>query len=98
MRVLITGGAGAIGSNLSDVLLRISCSVRVRDSLAPQINGFERHRPSYLADDAELARKRQPNRARRAGQAQGARKPTFGAEHNAQQSMGGTICADRRLV
>ena len=76
MRVLITGGAEAIGSHLSDLLLTSGYSIRVLDNLAPQVHGFERHRPPYLADDAELTRKRRPHRARR-------------AEHNARQSTGG---------
>jgi nucleoside-diphosphate-sugar epimerase len=62
MRVLITGGAGVIGSHLTDLLLRNRWSVRVRDSLAPQVRSCERHRPPYLADDAEWAHKRYAKR------------------------------------
>jgi dTDP-L-rhamnose 4-epimerase len=59
MRVLITGGAGFIGSHLTDLLLtdlllNNSYGVRILDTLAPQVHGLERGRPPYLADDAEL--------------------------------------------
>jgi dTDP-L-rhamnose 4-epimerase len=53
-RVLITGGAGFIGSHLADVLLGCGYAVRVLDSLIPQVHGAERRRPSYLASDVEL--------------------------------------------
>ncbi len=54
MRVLITGGAGFIGSHLTDLLLSNGYGVRILDNLAPQVHGLERRRPPYLADDAEL--------------------------------------------
>lgn len=54
MRVLITGGAGFIGSHLTDLLLSSGYNVRVLDNLAPQVHGPGRRRPSYLADGAEL--------------------------------------------
>src|SRR5258708_39044007 len=54
MRVLITGGAGFIGSHLTDLLLNNGYGVRILDNLAPQVHGHERRRPPYLADDAEL--------------------------------------------
>jgi dTDP-L-rhamnose 4-epimerase len=54
MRVLITGGAGFIGSHLTDLLLNNSYNVRILDNLAPQVHGPGRRRPPYLADDAEL--------------------------------------------
>jgi nucleoside-diphosphate-sugar epimerase len=99
MRVLITGGAGVIGSHPTDVVLRIGHSIAVLDSLAPQVHGVERHNPPYLADDAQLARRRYPHRARRAKQTQGNQhKPTFRAEHNARQFTGGTIFVGRSLV
>src|SRR4051812_49219413 len=53
-RVLITGGAGFIGSHLSDELLRLGYRVRVLDDLSPQVHGDKP--PSYLADDVELLR------------------------------------------
>jgi dTDP-L-rhamnose 4-epimerase len=53
-RVLITGGAGFIGSHLADELLARGHSVRVLDSLIEQVHGPGRKRPSYLAPDVEL--------------------------------------------
>lgn len=52
-RVLITGGAGFIGSHLADELLARGYAVRVLDSLHPQVHG-ERARPPYLAREVEL--------------------------------------------
>jgi dTDP-L-rhamnose 4-epimerase len=52
--VLITGGAGFIGSHLADALLRRGHRVRILDSLDPQVHGEERVRPDYLNEDAEL--------------------------------------------
>jgi dTDP-L-rhamnose 4-epimerase len=54
VRVLITGGAGFIGSHLADELLREGHRVRVLDALAEQVHGPGRARPSYLSDDVEL--------------------------------------------
>ena len=53
-RVLITGGAGFIGSHAADVLLAAGYEVRLLDNLSPQVHGCNRQRPSYLADEAEL--------------------------------------------
>lgn len=53
-RVLITGGAGFIGSHLADELLARGYAVRALDSLIPQVHGIERRRPSYLAPEVEL--------------------------------------------
>jgi dTDP-L-rhamnose 4-epimerase len=53
-RVLITGGAGFIGSHVADALLAAGYDVRVLDNLSPQVHGTARKRPDYLADDAEL--------------------------------------------
>src|SRR3954449_5451659 len=52
--VLITGGAGFIGSHLTDALLRRGHRVRILDSLDPQVHGEDRLRPEYLSEDAEL--------------------------------------------
>lgn len=53
-RVLITGGAGFIGSHLADELLEHGYTVRVLDSLLPQVHGPDRRRPAYLAPEIEL--------------------------------------------
>jgi dTDP-L-rhamnose 4-epimerase len=53
-KVLITGGAGFIGSHLADELLAHGYQVRVLDSLDPQVHGEARRRPEYLAKDVEL--------------------------------------------
>lgn len=53
-RILITGGAGFIGSHLADHLLRHGSAVRALDSLSPQVHGPDRARPAYLDADVEL--------------------------------------------
>lgn len=52
--VLITGGAGFIGSHLADELLRCGYRVRALDTLTAQVHGTEVARPAYLAEDVEL--------------------------------------------
>jgi dTDP-L-rhamnose 4-epimerase len=54
MHVLITGGAGFIGSHLTDQLLSCGYSVRVLDNLIPQVHGAGCRRPNYLSSEAEL--------------------------------------------
>jgi len=53
-RVLITGGAGFIGSHAANALLEAGYEVRLLDNLSPQVHGPQRHRPIYLSKDAEL--------------------------------------------
>jgi dTDP-L-rhamnose 4-epimerase len=52
--VLITGGAGFIGSHLADELLRSGYRVRALDMLAPQVHAAESERPGYLNSEVEL--------------------------------------------
>jgi dTDP-L-rhamnose 4-epimerase len=52
--VLITGGAGFIGSHIVDRLLAAGHRVRVLDNLNPQVHGASGERPSYLDREAEL--------------------------------------------
>jgi len=53
-RILITGGAGFIGSHLADELLAHGYEVRALDSLAAQVHGPGAARPAYLAPAVEL--------------------------------------------
>jgi dTDP-L-rhamnose 4-epimerase len=53
-KVLITGGAGFIGSHLADELLESGYSVRVLDNLSEQVHGKNAQRPDYLHPDVEL--------------------------------------------
>lgn len=51
--VLITGGAGFIGSHTADALVRAGYCVRIFDCLDPQIHGEDRAFPSYLHSEIE---------------------------------------------
>ena len=53
-KILITGGAGFIGSHLCDELISKGYSVRVLDSLIAQVHGADAARPEYLHPDVEL--------------------------------------------
>jgi dTDP-L-rhamnose 4-epimerase len=51
-QILITGGAGFVGSHVADGLLRAGHSVRVLDELTPQVHPTGR--PDYLSPEVEL--------------------------------------------
>jgi dTDP-L-rhamnose 4-epimerase len=51
-RALVTGGAGLIGSHITDLLMREGWTVRVFDNLEP--NTHKRGKPSWLNPDAEF--------------------------------------------
>lgn len=53
-KVLITGGAGFIGSHLADLLIANGYIVVVLDNLHPQVHGKERKRPHYLHPEVQL--------------------------------------------
>ncbi|MGE5646652.1 MAG: NAD-dependent epimerase/dehydratase family protein [Acidobacteriota bacterium] len=67
-QVLITGGAGFIGSHLADALVGCGHAVRILDNLSAQVHGQDAKRPAYLTPDAELivGDVRDPDTVRRA--------------------------------
>ena len=52
--ILITGGAGFIGSHCAALLLEHGHTVKALDNLDPQIHGKERRPPLYLDRRIEL--------------------------------------------
>ena len=52
--LLITGGAGFIGSYLATELLQHGYRVRILDNLSPQVHGPERQRPGHIDRRAEV--------------------------------------------
>ena len=65
-QILITGGAGFVGSHLADGLLMAGHHVRILDDLTPQVHPVGV--PDYLSTEVELIQGdvRDPNRLRRA--------------------------------
>lgn len=52
--ILITGGAGFIGSHLTDELISKGYSVRILDNLSEQVHGADAAIPEYLNPEAEF--------------------------------------------
>ena len=52
MKVLVTGGAGFIGSHTVDMLLGKGYEVRILDSLQPRVH--PRGKPDYVPREAEF--------------------------------------------
>ena len=53
MNILITGGAGFIGSHTADLLLKKGHNVRILDILEPPVHS-QREKPDYIPDDVEF--------------------------------------------
>jgi dTDP-L-rhamnose 4-epimerase len=53
-KVLVTGGAGFIGSHTADLLIEHGYHVTILDNLEPQVHGTERKLPDYINKNAIL--------------------------------------------
>jgi len=53
-KVLVTGGAGFIGSHTTDLLIEFGYNVTIFDNLEPQVHGMKRKLPEYINKNAVL--------------------------------------------
>ena len=53
-KVLVTGGAGFIGSHLVDKLIELGHDAAVFDNLEPQVHGEDQKIPKYLNRECEF--------------------------------------------